>query len=101
VGIDEYVEWARRVGATPSTTGAPHEHLAYLALGLGGEAGEACDVVKRSLRDGTLDARLLAEELGDVVYYWARLCAVAGVAPALLLDESRRKIEARLAARRE
>ena len=55
----------------------------------------------RSLRDGALDARRLAEELGDLVYYWARLCAVAGVAPALLLDESRRKIEARLATRRE
>jgi NTP pyrophosphatase (non-canonical NTP hydrolase) len=98
VSIDDYVEWARRVGATPSTLGAPREHLAYLALGLGGEAG---DVVKRSFRDGALDARLLAEELGDVVYYWARLCAVAGVAPEMLLEESRRKIEARLAARRE
>ncbi len=101
MSIDDYVEWARHVGAMPSTPDASREHLAYLALGLGGEAGEACDVVKRALRDGTLDPQRLADELGDLIYYWARLCAVAGVAPALLLDESRRKIEARLAARRE
>ena len=101
MGIDEHVEWARRVGATASTTDAPRKHLAYLALGLGGEAGEACDVVKRSVRDGALDARRPAEELGDVIYDWARLCAVADIEPALLLDESRRKIDPRLAARRE
>jgi hypothetical protein len=58
-------------------------------------------VVKRSLRDGTLDRSRLAEELGDVVYYWARLCAVSGVPPEALLDESRRKIELRLTARQK
>jgi len=79
LGIDDYVEWSRRVGAPASTRDAPAEHLAYLGLGLAGEAGEVSDVVRRALRDGTpLDAARLA-----------------------LLDESRRKIEARLAARRE
>lgn len=53
-------------------TGSKME-LAYLALGLGGEAGEASEKIKKYLRDGTLDPKLVVKELGDVLWYLTRL----------------------------
>jgi NTP pyrophosphatase (non-canonical NTP hydrolase) len=95
--IGEYVEWARGVGPERTSSDASETHLASLALGLLGDAGEVADLVKKRLRDGTLDRDRLAHELGDVLYYWARLCAVTGTVPSDLLERSRRAIEARQA----
>jgi NTP pyrophosphatase (non-canonical NTP hydrolase) len=99
MSIDEYVEWARSVGPTKTTPDATEGHLALLGLGLFGDAGEVADLLKKRLSDGALDREHLAYELGDVAYYWARLCAVTGITPSELLDRSRRNIEARLAKR--
>jgi NTP pyrophosphatase (non-canonical NTP hydrolase) len=97
--IDEYVEWARSAGSEQTSPDATDSHLAALGLGLVGDAGEVADLLRRRLRDGILDRDHLAYELGDVLYHWARLCAVTGVAPSELLERSRRNIEARLAKR--
>jgi NTP pyrophosphatase (non-canonical NTP hydrolase) len=43
--------------------------LAYTALGLTGEAGEFSEKIKKWIRDGNLDSRLAAKELGDVLWY--------------------------------
>jgi NTP pyrophosphatase (non-canonical NTP hydrolase) len=96
--IDEYAAWAARtagVGDNPN-----REKLAYLGLGIAGESGEVAEHFKKLLRDGTLDKEGLAEELGDVIYYWACLCRVAGVAPADVMAASRTKIDGRIAAAR-
>jgi len=99
MGIDEYGQWARQAGGEETTEDSPDTHLAILALSLAGDVSEVGEVVKRRLRYGTLDRERLAYELGDVIYYWARLGAASGVAPSAVLDESRRHIEARLAKR--
>jgi NTP pyrophosphatase (non-canonical NTP hydrolase) len=99
MSIDEYVEWARNVGAIRTTPEATEGHLALLGLGLVSDAGEVADLLKKRLSDGALDGERLAYELGDVLYYWARLCAVTGVRPSELLDRSRGNIEARHAKR--
>ena len=101
MNIDEYVEWARSVGREKTTPDATAEHLALLGLGLVGDAGEVADLVRKRLREGTLDRDHLAYELGDVAFHWARLCAVTGIAPSELLERSRRNVEARLAKRRK
>ncbi|HNB27237.1 MAG TPA: nucleoside triphosphate pyrophosphohydrolase family protein [Alphaproteobacteria bacterium] len=95
--LDDYATWAARVAeATPMTA---RERLAYLALGLSGEAGEVADHVKKTLRDGDAawNPAKVAEELGDVIFGWAALCAMLGRKPSDILEASRAKIEARIA----
>jgi NTP pyrophosphatase (non-canonical NTP hydrolase) len=92
--MEEYADWAASVARVAADPG--ESKLSYLGLGLSAEAGEVADVIKKLLRDGTLDRATLVDELGDVAYYWACLCVAAGQNPADLLAQSRKKIEGRL-----
>ena len=48
-------------------------------MGLAGEAGETLEVIKKHLyHNHDLDADKVAEELGDTLYYFARLAAEVG-----------------------
>lgn len=58
-------------------TGASIE-LYYLALGLTSEAGEVAGKVKKMIRDGQLDTAGMVHEVGDVLWYAARLCDALG-----------------------
>jgi len=92
--IDEYAAWAAnaaKVDEDPS-----NERLAYLGLGLAGESGEVAEHIKKLLRDDWLDKAGLVEELGDVIYYWACLCAATGQQPSALLEASAAKIKRRI-----
>lgn len=71
--LDEYQEKAMSTSAYPSTY-----EIVYCALGMGGEAGEAQEKVKKVLRDkggkfSEEDKRLIALEIGDVLWYCANL----------------------------
>jgi NTP pyrophosphatase (non-canonical NTP hydrolase) len=92
--IDEYAAWAAtvaKVDANPS-----NELLSYLGLGLAGESGEVAEHIKKLLRDDWLDKAGLVEELGDVIYYWACLCAATGQQPSALLETSAAKVKRRI-----
>lgn len=69
----------------------------YCALGLVGEAGEVSEKIKKWHRDGTVDGRQVALELGDVVWYITRL---ANTMNYTLEDILRMNVE-KLQARRE
>lgn len=49
-------------------------------LGLAGESGECCDIVKKNRFQGhDLDKEHLMDELGDVLWYIAETCSGLGV----------------------
>jgi NTP pyrophosphatase (non-canonical NTP hydrolase) len=99
--VDEYAAWAAKAARIPESGTRDPERLSYLALGLAGEAGEVADHVKKLLRDGDSAWKPgeVAEELGDVIFYWAALCVACGRPPSDVLAASRTKIEARIASR--
>jgi NTP pyrophosphatase (non-canonical NTP hydrolase) len=92
--IDEYAAWAASVAKVDEHPS--NERLSYLGLGLAGEAGEVAEHIKKLLRDDWLDKAGLVEELGDVIYYWACLCAATGQQPSELLKASAAKIRRRI-----
>lgn len=76
--------------------------LVYTALGLSGEAGEIANKVKKILRDsnGVVTNQVredLAKELGDVLWYLARLADEAGYG---LHDIAQRNLD-KLSSRKE
>jgi len=92
--IDEYAAWAATVAKVDEHPS--NERLSYLGLGLAGESGEVAEHIKKLLRDEWLDKAGLVEELGDVIYYWACLCAATGQQPSELLRASAAKINRRI-----
>ena len=92
--IDEYAAWAASIAKVDEHPS--NERLSYLGLGLAGEAGEVAEHIKKLLRDDWLDKAGLVEELGDVIYYWACLCAATGQQPSELLKASAAKIRRRI-----
>lgn len=65
-------------------------------LGLGGEAGEVMEIVKKSIRDDKpIDIPHLKEELGDVMWYVANICTIFGLDLQEIVDENIDKLSAR------
>jgi NTP pyrophosphatase (non-canonical NTP hydrolase) len=102
--LTTYAAWVRQVAERTgkgswAAAADPDRELAYLGLGLTGEAGEVAEHIKKRLRDGNWDADAVVGELGDVIYYWVRLCLAVGRDPADVLAASRAKIDRVLAER--
>ena len=95
--VDDYAAWASGIRGTQGVANPRTAQLSYLGLGLAGECGEVVELIKKLLRDNKLDVEHLCEELGDVAYYWARLCVAAGKPPSEVLERSQAKIDTRLA----
>lgn len=90
--IREYQRLAQR---TSNHTDAAAK-LTNGCLGLAGECGECCDILKKHLFQGhDLDRRHLLEELGDVMWYAAEVAIGLGVT----LDEVAGQNIAKLTAR--
>lgn len=55
------------------------DHLLNGALGLAGESGEVCDLIKKNLMQShKLDLEHVAKELGDILWYIAEATAAIG-----------------------
>lgn len=71
--------------------------LPIMALGLAGECGEVVEHIKKLIRDGALDVDAFKKELGDMVYYWARICRYFNFWPSEVLATNVAKLESRRA----
>ncbi len=72
----------------------------YPTLGLAGETGEVCEKVKKVIRDngGNFDADAVSairKELGDVLWYVARLAAELGLDMEDVAAENLNKLASR------
>ena len=77
--FQEYQSFAKSTAIYPQDQG-----LAYVALGLCGEAGEISNKVKKIIRDDhgrlTIEKQnLLADELGDLCWYIASMASELGL----------------------
>lgn len=85
------------------------QELAYLGLGLAGEAGEVADCLKKVLRMGSpphspeevayIQKNKLEAlgELGDVLWYWTRLVFALGSTPEEVMATNVKKLAERKA----
>lgn len=71
--------------------------LEYVALGLASEAGELAGKVKKFIRDGTFNLDEMVSELGDVMWYSARMAEELGVYMSDVAKANVDKLEDRLA----
>ena len=71
--------------------------LYYLAMGLCSEAGEVAGKVKKLLRDGVYDPGNLAYEIGDCLWYCARLADAIGYDLEDILEINQNKLMKRKA----
>lgn len=75
MNFDDYQSLTKTTAIYPDVGTGSNTELSYLALGLMGEAGEVAEKIKKKIRDGKFDERETAKELGDVLWYAARLAA--------------------------
>jgi len=95
VGFDFYQDVSATTAVYP-----PEQALTYLSLGLASEAGEVCGKIKKAIRDNngivnsdTRDA--LLDELGDVLWYVARIADELGFNLEKIASDNIAKLESR------
>lgn len=91
--LDQYQSKAGEFAVLPATNDFAIQEA---TLGLAGEAGEVCELVKKQTRgDGPMSRDKLAKELGDVLWYIARLADLNGLSLGHIADLNITKLEAR------
>jgi len=90
-----YQEWTVSTAIYKGAGTGNDQELTYLALGLNGESGEVADKIKKYLRDGKLDIGGIIYELGDCLWYIARLADALGYDFEDLLTINHAKLEDR------
>lgn len=66
--------------------------LFIMTTGLGGEAGEVLEKLKKYVRDGELDKEKLKKELGDVLYYLCRIAREFDMQPSEVVQSVVEKV---------
>lgn len=93
-----YQDWTQTTAVYPDAGQRNVNELMYLSLGLVGESGEVANKVKKLYRDGDsyVKREQLRPELGDVLWYVARLCTALGTTIDVEMEFNRAKLERRL-----
>jgi NTP pyrophosphatase (non-canonical NTP hydrolase) len=98
--FDSYQEDAGLTAIYPDKDTGSSEAITYVILGLTGEAGEIANKYKKVLRDnnGKIDLDKLtaiADEIGDVIWYCARLASELGVQLSTIAAKNYNKLNER------
>lgn len=92
--LDDYQDLA--LTTWKRTPGDQVDDLAYLALGLNGEAGEVAEHIKKRLRHGKeIDRDELKKELGDLLWYAAVMADELGFSLEDVAADNIAKLRAR------
>lgn len=81
----------------PGSGTGDNRELVYLALGLASESGEVAGKIKKLIRDGLFEPIQIAYELGDVLWYVARLGSSLGYDLETLMKWNYKKLNKRQA----
>lgn len=99
---NEYQRWTRETAVYPSKEKGNATAVTYCTLGVVGEAGEIANMWKKVLRRGYITASesegiraAIIDELGDVMWYVARLADEMHVPLEEVLTRNIEKLEAR------
>ena len=92
----ELNEYQKKAMITSKKWEQKKDHEINGLLGLAGEAGEVCDMLKKHYSVGTpIDREALAKELGDVMWYIAELCDAFGFTMDEIAEKNIKKLAAR------
>lgn len=97
LSANDYQEFTAETALYPEAgTGSVNE-LMYAALGLSGEAGEIANNIKKLYRDGDNDALRdkTKKELGDVLWYAARLATALDITLSDAMETNKAKLLSR------
>lgn len=85
--IDIYQEFTKSTAIYPK-----NKAVEYLSLGMTSEAGEVAGKIKKFIRDGNISPKDVAKEIGDVLWYCARLSDELGYTMSEILVMNRDKL---------
>ena len=92
MNFNEYQKLAQRT----SNSKTPSGNIEKGCLGLAGESGECCDLLKKYLFQGhELENQRLTEELGDVLWYAAELASGLGMTLSDIAEANIKKLKSR------
>jgi NTP pyrophosphatase (non-canonical NTP hydrolase) len=93
LNMNKYQEYAAR---TSGAGGSGDRRLIIAALGLAGEAGEFANMVKKLTAHGhEIPDEILADELGDVLWYVAEAASACGIKLGNIARGNVEKLKAR------
>jgi len=78
MNFNEYSNEILRISKLYKVSEDKDKELSVFALGLAGETGEVSELLKKYIRDGLLDEKALAKELGDVLAYLSLVASYFG-----------------------
>lgn len=108
--LEQYMNWTRETAVYPEAGSGSQREMNYLVIGLNDEAGEVAGKWKKLLRAGVVSLsedlpvlllpehrNMILDEMGDVLWYLARMCKVLGITPEDLADRNVGKLTVRKA----
>ena len=96
--VQDYEEFVRKLFKTTNSNGANDFiwNLTHSALGIGGEAGEVVDLIKKTFANNrTLDGDKLVKELGDLMFYIQAMCNTINIPLITVLQNNVDKLTKR------